>query len=164
MTDEAGLASGGHDRLAAAQRNLLQLLEHTEREREQADAVSEVMNGITGRATTPDGAITVTVDGRGLLSDIVFTNGITRRSPPRLAADLMHCVRQAQATLAEEFSERAGADPFAVRIAEGYQARFPQPMPEVGEAPRRTPGEQDDEDYFGQAGFLRPGTEGPGHG
>lgn len=184
MTDGVPATPPGLDRLAAAQQDLLRALERTQQEGAQAASAGQALAGISGRASSPDNAITVVVDGGGLPRDITFTDKIAKRSPQQLAAELMGCLHRAQATLAQEFQRQAGNNPFAARITERYQTRFPQPAPEpvapqqaneikIGQlpeqesarppepaprpAPRQAPRPRYDEDEedFGQTSFLQ---------
>jgi DNA-binding protein YbaB len=51
-------------------------------------------------ASSPDGAVRVTVDSRGLLTDLSFTDRIHEIRPPELAAQVMTCLQRAQQQLA----------------------------------------------------------------
>lgn len=184
MTDGAPAAQPGQDRLAAAQQDLLRALERTQQEGREATAAGQALAGVSGRASSPDNAITVVVDASGIPRDITFTDRIGSRSPQQLGTELMSCLHRAQATLAQEFARQAGNSPFAARIASGYETRFPQPAPDpvapqgnelkIGQLPDQEPAQpprpapplaapkppDEDEDDFGQTSFL----QGPGRG
>lgn len=130
MTDGVPAAQPGLERLAAVQQDLLRALGRNKEEGREAAAAGQALTRVSGRASSPDNAISVVVDSGGLPKDIRFTDRIAGRSPQQLAAELMGCIQRAQAALAGEFAQQAGENPFAARIAEKYQSRFPQPAPE----------------------------------
>ncbi|QWF84344.1 YbaB/EbfC family nucleoid-associated protein [Amycolatopsis sp. CA-230715] len=183
----------GQERLAAVQQDLLRAIERTQQEGREASAASAALARVSGRASSKDNAVTVVVDSNGVPKDIAFTDKIGSRTPHQLAAELMGCLQRAQATLAREFAQQAGDNPFAAKIAQGYENRFPEPESDavpapvhemqVGQlsepesapapppAPRKVPKRQreKDEEYeedFGQTGFLLgpDGKRGPNHG
>ncbi len=76
-----------------------------------------------------DGAVRVTVDSTGALSDLVFNDRIRDLSPPEVAAQVMGCLRRAQRQLAPRVQEAMQAtvgdeDPLAERVVSGYRDRF----------------------------------------
>ncbi|GAA3542409.1 hypothetical protein GCM10022222_27580 [Amycolatopsis ultiminotia] len=186
MTDGPSAAQPGQERLAAVQQDLLQALERTQRESEQAADASQALDRISGRASSQDQAITVVVNAGGAPREISFTEKIDKRSPAELAAELMACFQRAQATLAEEFTQQAGDNPFAGRIAQKFQERFPPPEPDPGteqvnearigelaeqesaQAPAeppaaaRRPRYEEDEEDFGDTNFLQEPDSGRG--
>ncbi|MBB4689465.1 YbaB/EbfC family nucleoid-associated protein [Amycolatopsis jiangsuensis] len=174
MTDGPA-AQPGLERLAAVQQNLLKALERTRQEGAQAADAQQALARISGRASSPDDAITVVVDSSGAPQDVTFTEKISERSPQQLGAELMHCLRQAQAQLGQAFADQAGDDPFAARIAAKFEERYPAPEPDPDTAgqvnevalgqldeepapttapPPRPRREGNDED-FGETDFLR---------
>jgi hypothetical protein len=63
-----------------------------------------------GTAETLDGAVRVVVDASGVPTQLVLTDGIASRRPAELAAQIMRCVRAAQADLAYPRAEQAPPD------------------------------------------------------
>ena len=76
-----------------------------------------------------DGAVRVTVDFTGALTDLAFNDRIRDLSPPEVAAQVMACLRRAQRQLALRVQEAiqatvGGEDPLAERVVSGYRDRF----------------------------------------
>jgi DNA-binding protein YbaB len=97
---------------------------------------------ITASGTGADGAVRVTVDGAGLLSDLRLDDRVGRLSGDDLAAEIMRAMRRAQASLADEVGSvvyaTVGSDSETGRaVLDGFAQRFP---PERAEDDRR-PGE-----------------------
>jgi DNA-binding protein YbaB len=83
--------------------------------------------------TSTDGAIRVTVDSTGALTDLTLNEKIRDLSPPELAAQVMVCLRRAQQQLAPRVHEAMQAtvgsqEHLVERVMSGYRERF-------GEAP-----------------------------
>jgi DNA-binding protein YbaB len=132
-----------------------------------------------------DGAVRVTVDARGALTDLAFTDRIREMSPPEVAAQVMACLRRAQQQLAplvhDAMQATVGADePLVGNVVSSYRERFgedlsrhsaePDPMvlglgvieddnPHQHYSPpsRRQPRATppDDEEYFADRDYLR---------
>ena len=128
-----------------------------------------------------DGAVRVTVDSRGMLTDLALTDRIRDMSPPELAVQVMACVRRAQQQLAPLVQDAmqatvGGDEPVVEKVVSGYRERFgedlsmaPDPMvlglgaieddtarrysPPSRRPPRAAPPE--DEEYFADRGYLR---------
>ncbi|MEU3010759.1 YbaB/EbfC family nucleoid-associated protein [Nocardia asteroides] len=66
--------------------------------------LSEATNGIRAQETSPDGAVTVTVDGAGALVGLEFTAAVGALSPADFESTL---VRTAQVAAHRAFAERA---------------------------------------------------------
>jgi DNA-binding protein YbaB len=66
----------------------------------QVDVMRAQVEQIQASASTPDGAVRVTVDSRGLLTDVSFTDRIRETKPAELAAQVMTCLQRAQQQLA----------------------------------------------------------------
>ncbi|MFN2479089.1 MAG: YbaB/EbfC family nucleoid-associated protein [Pseudonocardiaceae bacterium] len=76
-----------------------------------------------------DGAVRVTVDSRGGLTDLTFTDRIREMSPPELAAQVMACLGRAQQQLAPLVQEAmqatvSGENLFVDNVVSGYRQRF----------------------------------------
>ncbi|HEX5349557.1 MAG TPA: YbaB/EbfC family nucleoid-associated protein [Pseudonocardiaceae bacterium] len=129
-----------------------------------------------------DGAVRVTVDSRGMLTDLALTDRIREMSAPELAAQVMACLRRAQQQLAplvqDAMQATVGGDqPVVDKVVSGYRERFgedlstaPDPMvlglgaiegdtaphrysPPPRRQPRAAP--SDDEEYFADRDYLR---------
>ena len=128
-----------------------------------------------------DGAVRVTVDSRGMLTDLALTDRIRDMSPPELAVQVMACLRRAQQQLAPLVRDAmqatvGGDEPVVEKVVSGYRERFgedlsmaPDPRvlglgaieddtaqrysPPSRRPPRAAPPE--DEEYFADRGYLR---------
>jgi len=138
--------------LAALEEKLAKLADDSEREARQADGVVTTLDAVSGTASTPDRAVLVTVDSGGAPTELVLTDDIAARTPAELAGQIMTCVRTAQTNLADSLREQAEDNPFAERIARGYEQRYPrtEPTPATPPAPAR------DDENFGQDSFMIP--------
>jgi DNA-binding protein YbaB len=73
------------------------------RQQERLDAVRSQMRDIKSKATSKDGAITVTLDSRGEVSSIAFNTAKFRRmAPAELGAALVEVIRQARTQSREQ--------------------------------------------------------------
>jgi DNA-binding protein YbaB len=76
-----------------------------------------------------DGAVRVTVDSTGALTDLALNEKIRDLSPPEVAAQVMSCLRRAQQQLAPRVHEAmldtvGGEDHLVERVMSGYRERF----------------------------------------
>jgi DNA-binding protein YbaB len=148
---------------------------------EQFHAMRSQVEQVQVSESSRDGAVRVTVDSRGALSELAFTDRIREVSPPELAAQVMACVRRAQQQLAplvqDAMQATVGSENLLVdNVVSGYRERFgdnpdrrspaPDPMvlgvgvieddnppPRPRRQPRATP--PDDEEYFADRDYLR---------
>ncbi|RRO13270.1 YbaB/EbfC family DNA-binding protein [Saccharopolyspora rhizosphaerae] len=132
--------------------------------------------------TSRDGAIRVTVASSGMLQDLQLADNANNRPMPRLGAEIMRLVQQAQAKIPGQMQQAVEdtvglADPAAQHVLDQARRHFPEPPPEEepprGAGPneirpaveddhqplrrpsgRRRPDDFDDED-FGNGSFLR---------
>src|SRR5437588_968776 len=133
-------------------------------------------------ATSSDGAIRVTVDSHGVLTDLAFTDMIREMRPPELAAQVMGCLRRAQQQLAPKVRETmqaavGGERQLVDNVVSSYRERFGEDLSRPSSAPdpgtlglgaideddppprpsrhrRPAPARQDDEEYFAARGYL----------
>jgi DNA-binding protein YbaB len=130
-------------------------------------------------ASSPDGAVHVTVDARGVLTDLTFTDKIREMRPPELAAQVMACLRRAQQQLAPKVRETMQAtvgdeQTLVDNVVSSYRERFgeeaspPSSAPDAGvlqlgamdPPPRPTSyrrpaaAQHADEEYFADRGYL----------
>jgi DNA-binding protein YbaB len=148
---------------------------------EQFHAMRSQVEQVQVFESSRDGAVRVTVDSRGALTELAFTDRIREVSPPELAAQVMACVRRAQQQLAplvqDAMQATVGSENLLVdNVVSGYRERFgdnpdrrspaPDPMvlgvgvieddkppPRPRRQPRATP--PDDEEYFADRDYLR---------
>jgi DNA-binding protein YbaB len=88
--------------------------------------------------SSPDGAVRVTVDSSGALTDLALTDKIYGMPPPEVAAQVMACLRRAQQQLAplvqETMQATIGGEQLLVdNVVSGYRERFGADL-----SPRRT--------------------------
>ncbi|KAA2262662.1 YbaB/EbfC family nucleoid-associated protein [Solihabitans fulvus] len=102
---------------------------------ERAQRFKETQRAVSAISVTESaagGAIRVTVNSSGNLSDIALSDDTQRMSPATVAKQLMSCVQRAQAKLAgrvqEAMAQVAAHDPAsAAAVVDRYQQRFPEP-------------------------------------
>lgn len=66
--------------------------------------LTDAMKSVRVRETSPDGAVTVEVDGNGALLDVSLSGAITRMSPPEFERVLVDTCTSAAARAFEERS------------------------------------------------------------
>lgn len=79
------------------------LLARVQRQIDRLRDLGDAMNGVRAIETSPDGAITVEVDGNGALLDLTLTGAIAKLSPAEFESAL---VATARAAAARAFAER----------------------------------------------------------
>ncbi|MGH3764926.1 MAG: YbaB/EbfC family nucleoid-associated protein [Pseudonocardiaceae bacterium] len=134
--------------------------------------------------SSPGGAVRVTVDSTGALTDLALTDKICDLRPAEVAAQVMACLRRAQQQLAPRVQEAmqatVGDDRLVTGVLSGYRERFGEDLsrhsagadPEVlglgvieddsvprhRPAPARRPAHAapppDDDEYFADRGYL----------
>lgn len=147
----------------------------------QFHAMRTQVESVAVTESSRDGAVRVTVDSRGMLTDLALTDRIRDMSPPELAVQVMACLRRAQQQLAPLVRDAmqatvGGDEPVVEKVVSGYRERFgedlsmaPDPMvlglgaieddtarrysPPSRRPPRAAPPE--DEEYFADRGYLR---------
>jgi DNA-binding protein YbaB len=126
---------------------------------QQAAAIS-----ITERSA--NGAVTVTVNKDGAVTDIAFTNVATQMSAAALSATVMDCVRKATGRIGARYSQIVGASGLdkdsADRITANYREHNPdrflaEPAPPTPAKPTPRPRPTDDDENFTimQRGYQR---------
>jgi DNA-binding protein YbaB len=119
---------------------------------QQAAAMS-----ITERSA--DGAVTVTVNKDGAVTDIAFTNVAQRMSPSALSAAVMDCVRRATGRIGARYSQIVGQSGLnkdsADRITANYRKQNPDRF--LAEPPPPTATKPTDDENFTimQRGYQR---------
>jgi DNA-binding protein YbaB len=114
----------------------------------RAEAASAEIATVTGVATSEDGAVTVTVNATGALTDVTFGRAADRLSKEHLAKAVMAAAAQARASAARRVTNLMtpviGEDSDAMRLLR-------EQLPQTG--PRRRPPAPDDD--FDQRTVLK---------
>ncbi len=168
----------------AVERRLSQWTQGFADKAEQFHAMRTQVEQVQVTESSREGAVRVTVDSRGTLTDLAFTDRIREMSPPELAAQVMVCLRHAQQQLAplvqDAMQGTVGCEePLVDNVVSGYRERFGEdlshPIPGSGpellglgvieedsppqhyrQPPRRQPraAPPDDEEYFADRDYL----------
>jgi DNA-binding protein YbaB len=150
----------------------------------QVKVMRAQVDQIQAWASSPDGAVRVTVDSHGVLTGLSLTDKICEVKPPELAAQVMACLRQAQQQLAAKvrhaMQTTVGNEPQLLEaVVNGYRDRFgedlsqssgtpdpgvlglgaieddnPLPRTVAPRAPGRATDQRADEEYFADRGYL----------
>lgn len=148
----------------------------------QAKVMRAQVEQIQAAATSSDGAVRVTVDSHGVLTDLAFTDKIREMRPPELAGQVMACLQRAQQQLAPKVREAmlatVGGEPQLVdNVVSSYRERFGEDLSQPTSAAdpgtlglgaieedspplqpsrhrRPAPAQQADEEYFADRGYL----------
>ncbi|WP_431963305.1 YbaB/EbfC family nucleoid-associated protein [Nocardia sp. bgisy134] len=100
-----------------------------ERQAERFEQLRERMAALTATESSSDGRIAVSVNNNGVPTDIVLAVGTRGMDPAAVSAEIMSCMRRAQATLraqvAETVQNTVGDDPAGAAIADQYAKSFP---------------------------------------
>jgi DNA-binding protein YbaB len=91
-------------------------------------------------ASSPDGAVRITVDSHGVLTDLSFTDRIRDIRPPELATQVLTCLRRAQQQLAGKVQQAmqiaVGDEPQLVdNVVSSYRNRFGQDISQLNCTP-----------------------------
>lgn len=104
----------------------------------QYDAASRAIDGVSVTETAAGGAIMITVASSGIPTDLRLGEDVSRMKPDQIAAQIMACLRRAQARLADRVgaavADTVGGGVGAEAIVGQYQHRFPPP-PDMVEPP-----------------------------
>jgi YbaB/EbfC DNA-binding family protein len=102
------------------------------------DAARRAIDEVSVTETAAGGAIVLTVDSSGVPTDLRLGEDVGRIKPDMVAAEIMNCLRRAQARLADRVgavvAQTVGDEAGAEAIAEEYHLRFPPP-PDAAEVP-----------------------------
>jgi DNA-binding protein YbaB len=133
---------------------------------------------VSATESSADGAVRVTVDSGGVVTDLVLSERAGQLRPQQLASQIMDVMRRAQSRLTDRvhdvMQDTVGDDEATVNtVVASYQQRFPEPPqqdepPAVGgrdmsigqvdddaPPPRRRGGTDDDDDGWGDRPLLR---------
>jgi DNA-binding protein YbaB len=163
------------------ERRLSQWTQEFAAKAKQFHAMRTQVERVAVTESSRDGAVRVTVDSRGMLTDLALTDRIRDMSPPELAVQVMACLRRAQQQLAPLVQDAmqatvGGDEPVVEKVVSGDRERFGEdlsmaPDPTVlglgaieddtaqrySPPPRRPPraAPPEDEEYFADRGYLR---------
>lgn len=106
-----------------------------EQKARQYTELRQRMDGTSASESSSDGAVRVTVDANGVPTDIELSERIRDLAPGRLSAEIMSCLRRAQARLRAQVEDLVAAtvpadDEPARNIVADYRQRFPDPAEE----------------------------------
>ncbi|MEU0882672.1 YbaB/EbfC family nucleoid-associated protein [Lentzea sp. NPDC005914] len=127
--------------------------------RQRADRLQRLktqVDRIQVTETSPNGAVTVTVDATGKPIDVRFGDRVGSVPPRELGPLVMGCIRTAQSRIAQQVREATtaavGDDLPETRqmVVDSYREKFGDAPPP--ERPRRGP-----DDDFGDESYVRPG-------
>ncbi|MEU1983994.1 YbaB/EbfC family nucleoid-associated protein [Nocardia sp. NPDC019395] len=89
--------------------------------------------------TSADNSVRVTIDSNGVPTDIRFTDGIRRKNPAALSAEVMSCLSRARGTLVGQVTatvhDVVGDDPIGANIIEQFGGRLADSAPAPGGVP-----------------------------
>ncbi|ANZ40410.1 hypothetical protein BBK82_34725 [Lentzea guizhouensis] len=127
-------------------------------------ALRDRLSAQSVREVSRDGTVEVEVSTSGALTGLVLREGRQREPLPVIAAQVMDCVRRAQARIPalvdQAMAETVGAhDPAARLILAETRKRFPEPEPEP--EPQRPVGEARPRERFPEPGPQRPAEPRP---
>ncbi len=114
-----------------AVRRLIEWAEQLQRKPETYRGLQDEMSQLVVTETSADGMVRVSVDARGVPTELTLTNRARAGDPARLSAELMTCLRRAHSTLAAQVQDLVTAsvsdsrDDAAARIVASYRDRFP---------------------------------------
>jgi DNA-binding protein YbaB len=96
---------------------------------EQFHAMQAQVEQIQVTESSTEGAVRVTVDASGALTDLAFTDKIRDMAPPEVAAQVMACLRRAQQQLAPLVRQAMqgtvdGEERLVENVVSGYRERF----------------------------------------
>lgn len=109
-----------------------------EQKARQYTELRQRMDGASASESSSDGAVRVTVDANGVPTDIELSDRVRDLAPGRLSAEIMSCMRRAQARLRAQVEDIVAAtvpadDEPARNIVAEYRQRFPDPAEEPDE-------------------------------
>lgn len=121
------------------ERRLSQWTQRFSAKADQFHAMREQVEQVQVTESSTDGAVRVTVDSTGALTDLSLSDRIADLSPPELAAQVMRCLRRAQQQLAlrvqEAMHATVGNEEVLVEgVVSRYRQRFGEALPAVSTA------------------------------
>ena len=140
-----------------ATRSLERLQERASQRAGTADRAGQALAGLTSTAESAGGAVRATVTVSGGLSDLELSEKAAHWPPAKVAREILHCVRLAQARLAEvaadTLADGAEEDSLADYVADRLRSDFPSPP----DSPRAAREPRSDDEYFTEPSIRRRG-------
>ena len=132
----------------------------------RAEQAKEQIKNLAGTATSPDGAVTVTVNGSGSLRDISFGERADELPRTQLASAIMATARRAQAQASQQIlaimAPLVGEDSDAMRFVREQLPSTAEPEQQAVE--RAYPGQPDvDDEPPGEPLSRHPTRPAPSH-
>lgn len=125
---------------SAGATDLTRWAEQMQRKTERFQTLQARMTSLSVTTASDDRSISVVIDANGVPTDIRFTDGIRRKSPAALSAELMQCLHRARQTLTADITatvrEVVGDDPIGANIIKQYEDRIGAPDTDASAAPR----------------------------
>jgi DNA-binding protein YbaB len=120
---------------ATAERWLDDWSESVSSRAEQSWRLSEKVAGLSVTADGDQGAVEVTVDGSGVVTDLKLAERVRQMPASRLAELILVVTKRAQGMLADRVAELTAdtvgtESPSGRALVAGYAKRFPAPAPE----------------------------------
>lgn len=146
----------------------LEAVAETDETLNRTRVVRERLAGIAVTERSPDGAVEVTLDRDGAVTDLKFLDPARRLEPAALTNSAMACIRRAQGRVGEQYEQivrsATGDDESSRRMVARYRQRYPQlfqdpPPPQAPSRSRRDPIEPDYEE--GGSILVDPGRRNP---
>lgn len=134
--------------------------EQLQRKAETYRGLQRELSRLAVTETSADGMVRVSVDAKGVPTELTLTDRARAGDPARLSAELMTCLRRAHSTLAAQVQDLVTAsvpdsgDDATARIVASYRNRFPdipEGPPATHDRTRRPP----DDDDLSQSSYLR---------
>ncbi len=107
------------------------------------------VEGVRVSETSPNGAVTVTIDANGVLVNAEFTDRILNTTPDELSRQLLTAINQAKTKIAGRVREVAGqvvGEEAGSRITGYYEQKFGAVVEEKQPPPRR---DHDEDEGYG---------------
>lgn len=138
--------------IGAAERMVREWQDRAAEKAEKFNRLQQQVEQISVTESSRDGAIQVTVASTGMLQNLQLADNADNRPMPRLGAEIMRLVQQAQAKIPGQMQEAVEgtvglADSAAQHVLDQARKHFPEPPPEE-EPPRGT-----------RSNEIRPATE-----
>ncbi|MEB3368717.1 YbaB/EbfC family nucleoid-associated protein [Saccharopolyspora mangrovi] len=169
--------------IGAAERMVREWQDRAAEKAEKFNRLQQQVEQISVTETSRDGAIQVTISSSGMLQGLQLADNANNRPMPRLGAEIMRLVQQAQAKIPGQMQQAVEdtvglADSAAQHVLDQARRHFPEPPPEEEpprgakpneirpaaaddhQPPRRlqSPGRRRPDDFdddFGNGSFLR---------
>ncbi|MEU0505857.1 YbaB/EbfC family nucleoid-associated protein [Nocardia sp. NPDC005998] len=125
-----------------AAEDLAELAQDFERQAKRYEELQGRMTALAVTESSAGGRVSVTVDSNGVPTAITLSTSTRGMAPATVSAEIMSCMRRAQAKLRTDVVElvrdMVGDDPAGAAIVEGFTRRFPESS-ETGSAEHYAP-------------------------